>query len=559
MRHLSILFAILFLVFFSTILMAQVPKLINYQGVLLDDNNQPVNDTLKITFTIYEKNGTTLLWTEEHSQVKVENGLFHVILGSTAPFDIPFDKPYELGIKVNNDPELSPRMELTSTAYSINADKVKGSGNIFPGNGNVGIGTTNPQNKLEVNGVIQSTQGGFKFPDGTMMNSASTDGDNLGNHTATQNINLNGNWLSGDGDNEGIFINSGGNIGIGIKDAGNAKIKSIQTGLDKAGFFQVRNPENNSQALLTNTNGKGLAFYASSYGTGRAATIGINNPENSSNALEVGTNGKGSALLIETTNPENSSNALVVKTKGNQGCAIEGVAESTTGITFGGYFSSATTLGAGVYGESSGGMASGVKGFSTGLAGQGIYGLAEGDKGFGGYFESRKGTGIYAKGASGKPAAEFEGNVKCEVLTITGGSDIAEPFDISQEMEIKPGMVMSIDAKNPGQLKVADKEYDRGVAGIVSGAGGIAPGMIMGQEGSIANGDHAIALSGRVYCLVDASNGSIKPVDLLTTSDTRGHAMKVTDLTRAQGAILGKAMSSLEKGQGLVLMLVTLQ
>ncbi|KAA0003868.1 MAG: hypothetical protein FE048_00680 [Thermoplasmata archaeon] len=38
--------------------------------------------------------------------------------------------------------------------------------------GNVGIGTTNPNSKLEVNGVIHSTTGGFKFPDGTVQTTA---------------------------------------------------------------------------------------------------------------------------------------------------------------------------------------------------------------------------------------------------------------------------------------------------------------------------------------------------------------------------------------------------
>jgi len=44
---------------------------------------------------------------------------------------------------------------------------------------------------------------------------------------------------------------------------------------------------------------------------------------------------------------------------------------------------------------------------------------------------------------------------------------------------------------------------------------------------------------------------------LLTTSDTPGHAMKVTDYPKAQGAIIGKAMSSLGQGRGLVLVLVS--
>jgi hypothetical protein len=35
--------------------------------------------------------------------------------------------------------------------------------------------------------------------------------------------------------------------------------------------------------------------------------------------------------------------------------------------------------------------------------------------------------------------------------------------------------------------------------------------------------------------------------------------MKVSDPVRAQGAILGKAMTSLTKGRGMVLVLVTLQ
>ena len=81
----------------------------------------------------------------------------------------------------------------------------------------------------------------------------------------------------------------------------------------------------------------------------------------------------------------------------------------------------------------------------------------------------------------------------------------------------------------------------------------------MGQQGSIANGEHPVALSGRVYCLCDASAGGIRPGDLLTTSNLPGHAMKVTDHAKAQGAIIGKAMTSLDDGQDLVLVLVSLQ
>jgi hypothetical protein len=120
-------------------------------------------------------------------------------------------------------------------------------------------------------------------------------------------------------------------------------------------------------------------------------------------------------------------------------------------------------------------------------------------------------------------------------------------------------MIVCIDPSRPGALVVSSRAYDRTVAGVVSGAGGVQPGMMMGQKGSRANGTMPVALTGRVYCRVTAANGAIEPGDLLTTSDEAGHAMKVTDHASAQGAILGKAMTSLESGQGLVLVLVTLQ
>jgi hypothetical protein len=62
-----------------------------------------------------------------------------------------------------------------------------------------------------------------------------------------------------------------------------------------------------------------------------------------------------------------------------------------------------------------------------------------------------------------------------------------------------------------------------------------------------------------VYAWADASYGSIEAGDLLTTSATAGHAMKVSDHRRAQGAIIGKALTALDEGTGLVLVLVSLQ
>lgn len=149
--------------------------------------------------------------------------------------------------------------------------------------------------------------------------------------------------------------------------------------------------------------------------------------------------------------------------------------------------------------------------------------------------------------------------VQCGVLHLTGGADVAEPFEMALGESVGPGMVVAIDPENPGRLRVSTDPYDKRVAGIVSGAGGVSPGLIMGQTGSLASGDCPVAMSGRVYCLADASGYPIEPGDLLTTSDVPGHAMKATDYDRALGAIIGKAMTSLDGGRGLVLVLVSLQ
>ena len=124
--------------------------------------------------------------------------------------------------------------------------------------------------------------------------------------------------------------------------------------------------------------------------------------------------------------------------------------------------------------------------------------------------------------------------------------------------QIAKGAVVIIDQAHPGQLKLSERAYDTRVAGIVSGANGIQPGLSLHQEGAL-EGDQNVALSGRVYVQADARNGAIEPGDLLTTSDLPGHAMKVTDHAKAQGAILGTAMTGLKDGKGLVLVLVTLQ
>ncbi len=176
--------------------------------------------------------------------------------------------------------------------------------------------------------------------------------------------------------------------------------------------------------------------------------------------------------------------------------------------------------------------------------------------------------GIYNR-TTNKVGLEIDGNLMVYVnaLQITGGADISEKFDVQAEKssasadspEIQPGMVVTIDPANPGKLCLSRRAYDRRVAGVISGAGGVKPGMTLGQEGTLADGKHPVALSGRVYVWVDATRAAVKPGDLLTTSSTPGHAMKAVNPSKARGAIIGKAMTGLKSGKGLALALVALQ
>lgn len=154
-----------------------------------------------------------------------------------------------------------------------------------------------------------------------------------------------------------------------------------------------------------------------------------------------------------------------------------------------------------------------------------------------------------------------DGRITTDEIEIKGGSDFAEMFDIKTDSKnaIRPGMLVSIDPHQPGELKVTAESRDKKIVGVISGANGIKPGVYMGLSGSIADGAFPVALSGRVYVYANKENGQIQPGDFLTSSSIAGQAMKVIDLSTNQGAIIGKAMTPLNDQSGFVLVLLNLQ
>jgi len=161
---------------------------------------------------------------------------------------------------------------------------------------------------------------------------------------------------------------------------------------------------------------------------------------------------------------------------------------------------------------------------------------------------------IILNGDDGNQTVRLSGPLGDVILT---GADAAEDFEIGEaDVDAPAGTVMVID--EIGRLRQSTMAYDRRVAGIISGAGDYRPGVILGRTPAKAR-NRPIALVGRTYCRVDATAAPIAVGDLLTSSATVGHAMKAEDRSRSHGAILGKALGTLERGFGQIPILVALQ
>lgn len=153
-------------------------------------------------------------------------------------------------------------------------------------------------------------------------------------------------------------------------------------------------------------------------------------------------------------------------------------------------------------------------------------------------------------------AGFFGGNV-----VVTGdiqmlGGDVAEDFDVEEDEEIPPGAVVSLGES--GSIRLARRPYDTAIIGIVSGAVGFRPALLLDRI-STGHSRLPVALVGKVMCLVDASSSPVRAGDLLTSSVTPGYAMRAEDAHQSVGAIVGKALRSLDRGQALLPVLAILQ
>lgn len=422
--------------------------------------------------------------------------------------------------------------------------------------GRVGVGTSTPGARLDLAGGdwdLVGTEGDFRIGSSSyrLKFGVATSGGSAGlARIRAQGITGTPKVVLGAGNFDTLTVTST-NVGVGTlaPDSG-AK-------LDVAGKLRTMN----LQVTTGATAGYVLTADAGGNATWQAPTGG------GGLTLPYDGSGSDSIAAFKVTNTHATAGAGIFGVATARGVRGQGGTEGVSGFSAGG---------SGVFGSSNSGIGVKAQSGGTGTANPALY-VSNINSGGIGIFSTcgssdanavfvNTSTGDIIKGFSGSGGGnlvfrvENNGKTTVSVLQITGGADLSERFDVrAAEAEPQAGMVVCIDPSSPGKLVVSTRAYDRTVAGVLSGAGGVRPGMLMGQSDSAADGAHPVALTGRVYVWADATASAIEPGDLLTTADVPGHAMKVTDHARAPGAVLGKAMSRLESGRGLVLVLVNLQ
>ncbi len=568
-----------------------VSNAITYQG-RLTDGGQPANGVYDLQFSLWDAagvgtppvGGAQVGVTICSDNVTVTGGLFTVSLdfGSQYTGDARW---LQIGVRAGGAvgncaigvyTVLGPRQPLTATPYALglrypfsgtfdgtdqNALSITQTGLGYAAS----FGANDPGNYYGTLGVSCAGTGPSLFVTHS-GNSSCARFQNVvtANSVPTVHATTNGTSAALYGD-ASVGTNGIGVIGIGrgtgdgvrgIADGSGNAIEASTNGTGRAGYFENTNPSNNLSTLRVDTNSTnpGVAAIAG-VNTGAGLAAVFQTTSDSLNVMGNSINSDVSGFLdLMRINDTSGDSVWIGGGGGNVGIGggvaglpftrlhVDGGSDANTTSTTSGYF---------LIGSATGSDANIVMDNNEIMARAGINTST--------LFLNHNGGQVHIGQGPGGSAT---GRLVTPVVQITGGSDLSENFDVASQGDaaVEPGMVVCIDAANPGKLTASTRAYDRTVAGVISGAGDVKTGMVMGQAGSIADGSHPVALTGRVYVRCDASEHAIQPGDLLTTSDTSGHAMKASDHARAQGAIIGKAMTALEKGEkGLILVLVSLQ
>ena len=170
--------------------------------------------------------------------------------------------------------------------------------------------------------------------------------------------------------------------------------------------------------------------------------------------------------------------------------------------------------------------------------------------------EQGTGAAVYGEKAGDAGGAPFVGRVRVtRDLSVGGeiqmtGGDLAEQFDLADGGEAVPGRVMVVVGDD--RVRQSEAPDDTRVAGVVCGAGSYRPGLVL--DARVDSARCAVALTGKVWCWVDADRASVALGDLLTTLFTEG--TPCGPATRAARSAPCSARRSVASGSGRALLQV---
>jgi len=595
---LSVIFLITVL-FFALNLKAQVPQLINYQGVLTDPTTgNPVADKIyAITFAIYsvETQGTPL-WTETQNVV-VTGGYFNVSLGSVDPNNNPL--PYSLfdgsdrylGVKVGTDTEMTPRKRIVSVGYamkSYNTDKVDGKdasafalvshdhNTLYFTKSELSTSDGNPpnsgSNRVSWNNLKDVPAG---FADGA---------DDVGTADGISQVNV--------GTGMTVVNATGPTTTLGLKMGHGNGINADQLdGKHGSSFANAGHTHSGSDI----TSGK-ISNTRLNTGSGHGLDADKVDGKHASAFAEAshdhwGENWSGSGYGLQLTSSNNHS--LYIPDAGKAGVYVahaktHGIHIDDAGAN-GVDVAHANGDGVKVYSAGNDGIRvddanlSGVYVAHANLSGVEVHsagndGVRVDDANWSGvYVAHAAGDALRVQTAGQDGLRIYEGvgrdyiragsDADMDFRVTKNGTAYADggwqgPADFAELIEkegsavsLEPGDVLIISHDKDRAVALSSQPYSTAVIGIYSTKPGFV-GSTHPMEEKYQT-EVPVAITGIVPCKVSTENGSIQRGDLLTTSSTPGYAMKASN--PKIGTILGKAMASLESGKGKIEVLVMQQ
>jgi hypothetical protein len=443
--------------------------------------------------------------------------------------------------------------------YTNSAERMR-----IDASGNIGIGTSAPAAKLQVEDltnnaeILVSAGDNPGVPNSPSLSLMRKDGYDV--QLATYGLKLDaadGNKFkllyggAGGFTATPLVVDTSGNVGIGTSAPPHRLTVS-------GGFIAI---DNGSQLI---GGGVGNTFYYRLIGNDSANRI-ILGDTSSSVATEIRFHTNGSltpAMLVNT-----AGNVGIGVTAPGQKLSVAGTIESTSGgIKFPDgtvQTSASTSSNSALTATNPAGDATMAAVASTGVA---YVRLASGEAtplkdwrvgllDNSGLFKIRDNVAAVDRMTINGSSIHFNGNVDGTTIQATY-QDVAEWVPAAEAIVV--GSVVVIDTNARNTVTASKHAYDTSVAGVVSPN----PGLLLGVAGE---SKAKIATTGRVRVRVDAGKSPIHTGDLLVTSDRPGMAMKSEPVDVAglkmhrPGTLIGKALEPLESGEGEILVLLSLQ